>query len=135
MLRAGIAAIAVLAVLPVSEAAARTRIDTVKSYYRALDREQHGRAWVLLSNATKEQLGPFSKFRAGYRSTYLVELDTVQIAGRNVGVKGRSCDNAPGGAIATRFEGSWATVGPSGRYKLARPRIQVVSRTRVPECE
>jgi hypothetical protein len=106
-------------------------------YYHRIDAHRFPAAWSCLSSAARRQLGPYSRWRAGYSGIRWVHITGLRTVDQGAGIAEmsvnlRSCRRIGRGARFETFGGRWSALNGFAGWRLHNPRIhRRVSRNRV----
>lgn len=109
----------------------------VRLHYRHIATQEFRAAYALFTPAAKRQLGPYAKWRAGYRDTGQVTVYDLRRDGRRVrfGLTACRSDGEREVTIEERFTGSWPVRRTKGRWFLdAGVKITRTARRETTSC-
>jgi hypothetical protein len=109
----------------------------LRLHYRHIAQGEFRTAYALFTPAAKRQLGPYARWRAGYRETGQVTVYDLRRSGTKVRFGLTSCrgDGDREVTIEERFIGTWPTRKVQGRWFLdAGARITRTSRRETTSC-
>lgn len=109
----------------------------VRIHYRHIALGEFRQAYALLTSAAKRQVGPYTRWRRGYRDTGQVTVSGLRRAGGRVTFDLTACrgDAQRETTIEERFRASWPVRRVDGRWFLDRgARITRTSRREVTQC-
>ena len=96
-------------------------VDTVRAYYRALDRRDFTRAWRTLSPTVRAGFGGFATWRAGYAATQSSRPSALRrdASGDEAVVEHvlTARDRAPCGVLVQRFTVRWRLLRAGGAWR------------------
>lgn len=97
-------------------------------YYHRLDAHRFPAAWSCLSSAARRQLGPYSRWRAGYAGLRWVHITGLQTIDQGAGIAEmsinvRACRRIGAGARFETFGGRWGALNGFAGWRLHNPRI------------
>jgi hypothetical protein len=103
---------------------------TVSGFYAALGGGDFEAAYDFYSPALK-RANPFEQWRAGYRDTLALEVDTRPGAAPNqVGIDLTATDRAPGGGtVVRRFTGTWTVVWSPDQRRWLLDSAEIAERS------
>ncbi len=109
----------------------------VRLHYRHIATQEFRAAYALFTPAAKRQLGPYARWKAGYRETGQVTVYDLRRSGGRVRFGLTSCrsDGDREVTIEERFTGMWPVKKTKGRWFLdAGAKITRVSRRETTSC-
>jgi hypothetical protein len=110
----------------------------VKTHYRDIYLGRYQAAYDLLTSAAKRQLGPYSKFKAGYADTGQVTVYAVSRKGSTMRFTLAACRGEADREVTIHetFRVSWPVKKVDGRWYLDRgAKVTRTERSEVTKCQ